>query len=185
MPKRLLSSLTWKAGVAAAAFALAAGTGATTIHLINDSSTGDTPTVTSTSTHASDDAGDKADEDTAGQDKADDTKAEDDTADDAAKTANAGTAPADHPDNFGAVVSADAKDGVDGQQISDMAHAKNAARTNTHAQNDTTDGHDKADDANDKADDANDDHEVDGQDKADDANDDHGKPETSSGTADD
>ncbi|MEN3271432.1 MAG: hypothetical protein V7636_193 [Actinomycetota bacterium] len=168
MPKRLLSSLSWKAGVAVAAFALAAGTGATTFSLVNDSSSGDTPTVTSTDTHgvsadhANDHAGDKDDE---GDDAADD---------DTTKTVTADADANEHPDNFGAVVSADAKDGgVDGQTISDMAHAKNDLRKAN--SNTSADDHGKADD----------DHGVDGQEKADDANDDHGKSETDSDASDD
>src|SRR4051794_36442988 len=115
MPKRLLSPLTWKAGVAVAAFALAAGTGAPTIHFANASSHDDTPAATSTNTHA-DDAGDNA---TDGQDKADDATADDTTS---ADTGSANNDSTEHPDNFGKTVSEDAKDGgVDGREIRDLA----------------------------------------------------------------
>lgn len=188
MPKRLLSSLTWKVGVAAGAFALAAGTGATTIHFVNASSADDTPAVTTT--HA-DDTNEHA---TDGQQKADDAKADDSKADDDASedtTATAGADSQDHPDNFGKTVSEDAKDGgVDGREIRDMAPGaahRNSAATDAHkanADNTGDDANDKADDSTDKADDA-DEHATDGQQKADDADGDHGRTESDTDGSDD
>ena len=184
MPKRLLSSLTWKAGVAAAAFALAAGTGGTVIHFANASSSDDTPAVTSTNTHA-DDAGDNADDNaTDGQDKADEVKADDST-----DTSSADNNSTEHPDNFGATVSEDAKDGgVDGREIRDLAPGaehRNSAATDAHDANADNTADDHAVDGEDKADDESDDHAVDGQQKADDANGDHEKSETDSDGSDD
>lgn len=171
MPKRLLSNLTWKAGVAAATFALAAGTGATTIHFVNSSSTEDTPAVTTTTTHTpNENANDNATADSHG-------KAADANGDAQGNNDSQGQ---DHPDNFGKTVSGLAHDGGAGDDnISDLAHAKNDARKNSapNAHADTTGG-DHATDGEDKADDANDDHGVDGQQKADDANDDHGSDES-------
>jgi hypothetical protein len=181
MPKRLLSNLTWKAGVAAAAVALAAGTGATTIAFVNASDA--KPAVTTPNEHASDTAGahagDKADDGTDTDKADDDTKAGDatTTAEDDATTA--GNDAAEHPDNFGATVSEDAKDGgVDGREIRDLAPGaahRNSAATDAHEANADATGGDQA----------KDEHAVDGQDKADDANGDHGKPATGTDTSDD
>lgn len=61
----------------------------------------------------------------------------------------------EHPENFGAIVSADAKDGgVDGQEIAEAAHAKNAERkgsrphpaTQPSTPDDDSDDDDEADD---------------------------------------
>ena len=143
MPQRLLTSLTWKAGVAIAATALAAGTGATTFHLVNDSHPSDDPaeisehgsTTTTTSTTV-------------------DGSTTSTTADDHGADANTAGDQPDHPDNFGATVSEDAHDGgVDGQEISDMAHARNDARkagtdhaTADDQKSDDEQGEDSADD---------------------------------------
>ena len=175
MPKRLLSSLTWKAGVAAAAFALVAGTGGATIAFANASN--DKPAVTTPNEHANDTAGDHAGDST---DKADD---------DSSTTVDANTDTTEHPDNFGATVSEDAKDGgVDGHEIRDLApgaqHRSDKA-TAAHAANADNAGADDATDGQEKADDANDDHAVDGQEKADDANGDHGAPDTATDGTDD
>lgn len=160
MPKRLLSSLTWKAGVAAAAFALAAGTGATTVSFVNSSSTDDTPAVTSTSTPTADKGADAKDDDT----KDDDEKADDDSTVKAADATNAtnDAAGAEHPDNFGAKVSVLARDGgAADDDISDMAHDKNDARKAEHDNeveaNEAGDDYGKgADHADDRADDKGD-----------------------------
>src|SRR6059058_2039300 len=102
MRHNVLSALSWRAGVAVAAVALAAGTGATTVHLVNDShadghpavdASHDTTTTTGDTTTTLDDTSTTVDDH--GADAA--TTADDDTA--------------SHPDNFGATVSEDAKDG--------------------------------------------------------------------------
>lgn len=57
------------------------------------------------------------------------TVPEDDAKDEVAKDATDDTESKEHPDNFGAVVSEDAKDGgVDGQEISELAKARNEER---------------------------------------------------------
>jgi hypothetical protein len=149
MPQRILSSLSWKAGIAIAATALAAGTGATTFHLASDSHAGDHPAAesehgstttttavgTTTTTAGADDEGKSGDATTAGQ--------------------------PDHPDNFGAIVSKDAQDGgVDGQEISDMAHARNDARKLA-ADNATTADDNGKDEADDQDENEGDDHRSD------------------------
>jgi hypothetical protein len=153
MPQRILSSLTWKAGVAVAATALAAGTGATTVHLVSDSHAADHPaadvsehvTTTTTTTSTTVDDGSST------EDESDDVEAK--TVTDDAST--------EHPDNFGAVVSEDAHDGgVDGQEISDMAHERNDARK-AGAEHATADDHPSGDDHADEADDAGEDHRSD------------------------
>ena len=126
MRQRTLSALTWRAGVAVAATVLAAGTGATTFHLVNDTTTDGTELerhdTTTTTT---------VDDTTTTTDGVDAGSLEDQGADKDAVTADESTAGdhPDHPDNFGATVSADARDGgVDGQEISEMAHERNDAR---------------------------------------------------------
>lgn len=53
----------------------------------------------------------------------------------------------EHPDNFGDAVSEDAHDGgVDGDEISDAAHAKNEARKAESDDDDEADDHGKSDD---------------------------------------
>jgi hypothetical protein len=175
MPKRLLSSLTWKAGVAAAAVALVAGTGATTIAFVNASD--DKPAVTTPNEHANDTAGDhvgdKTDDST---DPGDATKADDDT-----KTTADANDSTEH-DSFGAAVSEDAKDGgVDGRAIRDLAPGA------AHRSDKATEAHDaNADNGGDEAnDDVKDEHATDGQEKADDANGEHGAPEATTDGTDD
>jgi hypothetical protein len=123
MRHRLLSSLSWKAGIAIAATALAAGTGAGTVHLVGDSHrSGDGTEVTDDH-----DGTTTTTEDTTTTTSS--TTVDDDHDADASARAADDDATDEHPDNFGAVVSEDAKDGgVDGHEISDMAHARNDAR---------------------------------------------------------
>ena len=114
--QRVLASLSWKAAAAVTFTALAFGTGAaTSFNLIGDSHADEhrqdaehrpatTTTTTTIATTAADDDKHKGD-----------------------GVNTAGTN--EHPDNFGAIVSADAQDGgVDGQEISEMAHERNEDR---------------------------------------------------------
>jgi hypothetical protein len=162
MPQRILSSLTWKAGVAIAATAIAAGTGATTFNLVNDSHPAGDPAV-EVSDHASTTTT-TVDGSTTTCTTVDDHGDDDGTA---ATNATNETATTEHPDNIGKTVSEDAHDGgVDGQEISDMAHERNAARAG--ADHATADDHsDEADDqGQDEADDQGDDHRADANDHA-------------------
>ena len=128
MRQRIITGLTWRAGVAIAATALAAGTGATAFHLVNDTEAGDGTTIenhATTTTTVDDTTTTTADDHDADAKTHDGVEADDVNADHP-----------EHPDNFGATVSADAQDGgVDGQEISDMAHERNDARqaANEHA----------------------------------------------------
>jgi hypothetical protein len=120
MQKRILASLSWKAAAAIAAGTLAVGTGAaTSFSLIGDS-------------HADTDHELKVDEHakTTTTSSTSTTSTTSTTIDDVeAESHVAGEHETDHPDNFGAIVSKDAHDGgVDGQEISDMAHDRNDAR---------------------------------------------------------
>ena len=152
MRKRIVTGLTWRAGVAIAATALAAGTGATAFHLVNDTEAGDgttienhatTTTTEDTTTTTVDDHGADLKANANADDKADKDADENEAGDDAQGDEH------EHPDNFGAVVSEDAHDGgVDGQEISEMAHERNDAR--------------QADNENDKVD-ASADHRQDGE----------------------
>jgi hypothetical protein len=129
MSHRTIPTLTWKAVAALLIALLGAGFAGTTAFLAPALIAEHEPADTGPdSTEADADLDDEADVD-------DD---DEDDGDVVARSHTDGEHP-DHPDSFGAIVSADARDGgVDGQEISELAHDRNAERAD--------DGLDESDD---------------------------------------
>lgn len=127
MKHSLIASVTSKVAIGVAATALAAGTAGAVIATQPVSDSHDAVTVEETTTTTSTTSTTSTTVDPATTSTTSTTVADDD----AAKTAV--TDDSEHPDNFGAIVSKDAKDGgVDGHEISKMAHDRNDARATQH-----------------------------------------------------